>query len=225
MPMKVVAVNGSPRKRWNTATLLSSFLDGAKSVSDDVTVETVDLFDFDYKGCSECYACKMKGGASYGKCAKKDDISPLLERMADADVIVFGSPIYFAGITGELHSFLERFLYPFTAFQKIGGRTIAPKKIRTAFIYTMNISESGAEKAGYSTVLAPLQNAVGRTFGYPPEVLCSYFTYQYSDYSKYVSDLWDVDEKEKWREEHFPADCQSAFDLGKKLAEAAQITQ
>ncbi len=216
--MKIFAINGSPRKNWNTAKMLENFVAGASSVSQKIETETIDLYDLDYKGCRGCGACKLKGGKSYGKCVQKDDITELLERMAKADIIVFGSPIYYAGITGELRSFMERFLYPFTAFQKVGGRTIAPKNIRTAFIYTMNVTEAAAEKLGYPGLLAPLQGTVSRTFGFEPEVLNAYFTYQYPDYSKYVSDLWDVEAKAKQRDEQFPKDCESAFGLGRKMA-------
>lgn len=216
--MKIFAINGSPRKNWNTAKLLESFLEGAVSASEKSETETVDLYDLDYKGCLGCGVCKLKGGKSYGKCIQNDDIKELLERISEADIIVFGSPIYYAGVTGELRSFMERLLYPFTAFQKVGGRTIAPKKIRTAFIYTMNVNEAAYEKLGYRNLLSPLEGTVNRTFGFEPEVINAYFTYQYSDYDKYVSDLWDVDAKKEWHEKQFPKDCEKAFELGKKLA-------
>ena len=54
--MKVIAVNGSPRKTWNTATLLQKALDGAKSV--DADTELVHLYDLNFKGCTSCFACK-----------------------------------------------------------------------------------------------------------------------------------------------------------------------
>lgn len=68
----VIAVNGSPRKKWNTATLLKHALEGGKSLGADT--ELVHLYDLDYKGCTSCFACKLKGGKSYGKCATKDEL-------------------------------------------------------------------------------------------------------------------------------------------------------
>jgi multimeric flavodoxin WrbA len=47
--MKVIALNGSPRKKWNTATLLKHALDGAASKGADT--ELVHLYDYNYKGC------------------------------------------------------------------------------------------------------------------------------------------------------------------------------
>ena len=60
--MKVLAINGSPRKTWNTATLLRNTLDGA--ASQGAETELVHLYDLDYTGCTSCFACKLKGGKS-----------------------------------------------------------------------------------------------------------------------------------------------------------------
>ena len=58
--MNVIAVNGSPRKKWNTATLLESVLQGARSKG--APCEMVHLYDLDYKGCISCFECKKIGG-------------------------------------------------------------------------------------------------------------------------------------------------------------------
>jgi len=89
--MKVIAFNGSPRKEWNTATLLKSALDGAASRGADV--ELVHLYDLDYKGCNSCFACKLKGGKSYGHCGMRDGLTPLLRKVEAADGVLLGSPV------------------------------------------------------------------------------------------------------------------------------------
>ena len=91
--MKAISVNGSPRKKWNTATLLKKALEGA--ASEGAKTGLVHLYDLDYKGCISCFACKMKDGKSCGKCAVKDGLTPLLKKVNEADVIFLGSPIYF----------------------------------------------------------------------------------------------------------------------------------
>ena len=68
--MKVMAFNGSPRKTWNTATLLEKALEGAGSQG--AKAERIHLYDLNFKGCISCLACKTKGGKSYGRCAVKD---------------------------------------------------------------------------------------------------------------------------------------------------------
>ena len=100
----VIGINGSPRKTWNTAALLEHALRGAKSAG--AKTELVHLYDLDYKGCISCFACKLKDGKSYGKCAVNDDITPVLEKIAGADAFILGSPVYLGTATGEMRSFL-----------------------------------------------------------------------------------------------------------------------
>lgn len=58
--MKVYAINGSPRKNKNTATLLQKALDGVKEAAKDKEIETeiINLYDYNYTGCKSCFACK-----------------------------------------------------------------------------------------------------------------------------------------------------------------------
>ena len=217
--MKIFAINGSPRKNYNTAKLLDSFLDGASSACEDAEVELINLYDLNYKGCTECYACKVKDSPNYGKCTYPDDITELLQRMSQADVIAFGSPIYFSDLSGQLRCFLERMFYPFTAFKKDSDRVIAPKKIRTAYFYSMNVNEEVAKMAKYADNLAVTHGWTKHIWGYDPEVLFAYDTYQFENHSKYVADIWDWDHKKKWHEEQFPKDLESAFEIGKKLVQ------
>ena len=72
--MKLIAFNGSPRKKRNTATLLEHACKGAKS--EGAKTELIHLYDLDYKGCTSCFACKRIGGKRYGHCAVKDDLLP-----------------------------------------------------------------------------------------------------------------------------------------------------
>ena len=110
--MKVIAINGSPRKNWNTATLLQKALDGA--ASQGAETEIVHLYELNYKGCVSCFACKTKNGRSYGRCAVKDDLTPVLKKVEIVDAIIFGSPIYYGSVTGEMKSFMERLLFPYS---------------------------------------------------------------------------------------------------------------
>ena len=97
--MKVLAFNGSPRKTWNTATLLNKALEGAVSLGAET--EMIHLYDLNYKGCISCFACKMRGGKSYGTCALKDDLTPILKKVYEADALLLGSPVYFFRVTGS----------------------------------------------------------------------------------------------------------------------------
>ncbi len=62
--MKVMAFNGSPRKTWNTATLLGQALEGA--ASQGAETELIHLYDLSYQGCVSCFACKRKDAQVMG---------------------------------------------------------------------------------------------------------------------------------------------------------------
>ena len=216
--MKVLGFNGSPRKQWNTATLLNKALEGA--ASQGAEKELIHLYDLTFKGCISCFACKTKGGKSYGKCAVKDDLAPILEKIEEADAIILGSPIYFSSVSGEMRSFMERLMFPYLSYTN-PPQSLFPKRIKAGFIYTMNIPEEKMIESGYDQLLSRNEQGLKMLFG-DVEKLYSFDTYQFVDYSKVVSDLFDPEKKVKRREEVFPNDCQRAFDLGARLAAASQ---
>jgi multimeric flavodoxin WrbA len=212
--MKIIGFNGSPRTNWNTATLLKKGLEGAASQGADT--ELIHLYDLDFRGCLSCFACKTKGGKSYGKCAEKDDLSPILEEVKKADGVLLGSPIYFGAVTGEMRSFMERLLFPYLAYSN-PPRTLFPRKIPTGFIYTMNIPEERLESFGGQHI-ALNSMVLKMIFGASETLLCC-DTYQFEDYSRIVSDLFDPEKKAKRRVEVFPADCEKAFQMGIRLTQ------
>jgi multimeric flavodoxin WrbA len=212
--MRVMACNGSPRKEWNTATLLAQALEGA--AAQGAETELVHLYDLDFKGCISCFACKTRGGKSYGRCAVKDDLTPILQRVEQADAIILGSPIYFGTVSGEMHSFMERLLFPFLTYTN-PPRSLFPKKIPAAFIYTMNVTAEHMKELGYEQHFAKNQWFLELIFG-SAESLLSFDTCQFKDYAAVVADRFDPDHKAKRRREVFPQDCQAALALGSRLA-------
>jgi multimeric flavodoxin WrbA len=215
--MRAIAVNGSPRKSWNTASLLEKALAGAARCG--AQTELTHLYDYNFKGCISCFSCKETGGKSYGRCAVKDELTPLIDRVLEADVLLLGTPVYFGCETGEMRSFLERFLFPFSTYTP-GYGSIFPGKLRVGLVYTMNTSEMDLAARNYDRVFATSQSILTRILGNCEVFLCT-DTYQFSDYSKYLSTCWDAEAKKKRREEVFPQDCRRAFDLGVKLASGA----
>lgn len=213
--MNVIGINGSPRKQWNTATLVTKALEGASAQG--ATTELFHLYDIDFKGCKSCFACKTRGGKSYGKCVLKDDLAPVLEKISTADALVIGSPIYFGTVTGETRSFLERLLFPYFTYTVPYG-TLFPKKIKTGFIYTMNITEEASTKFGYEHVFGANERYLQLLFG-AAETLCAFDTCQVNDYSKLVIESFDPFHKAKRHTDVLPVECQRAFELGRRLAE------
>lgn len=213
--MKVIAVNGSPRKNWNTATLLQNALDGA--ASQGAETEVFHLYELNYKGCVSCFACKTKNGQSYGVCAVKDDLTSILKKVEEVKAIILSSPIYFGSVTGEMRSFMERLMFPYLTYTDPLG-TLFPRKIRTGFIYTLGATEELAKKRGYDKYFNSTGRTLGMIFG-SSETLCSYETFQFDDYSKYVAPCFDPLKIAKKRAEVFPKDCENAFALGTRLVE------
>jgi len=213
--MKIIAFNGSPRKKWNTATLLEKALEGA--ASQGAETELIHLYDLSFQGCVSCFACKTRGGRSYGKCAVNDELTPIFQKIEEADGIILGSPIYIGIVTGEMRSFMERLLFPYTTYTD-PPRTLFPREINTGFIYTMNVTEDRVNNF-FDQHISINEMFLKRIFG-STESLLSFDTYQFDDYSKVVADRFDPEKKAKRRKEVFPEECKKAYEMGVRFARA-----
>ncbi len=214
--MKVIAVNGSPRKKWNTATLLEKTLEGA--ASQGAETEFVHLYDLTFKGCVSCFSCKTKGGKSYGRCGYRDELTPLLERIEAVDALILGSPIYFGVTTGEMRSFMERLIFPYLTYTD-PIQSLFPKKIKTGFIYTMNLTFEEMRKRGYDWHFDLNETYLKMIFGSFEALFCC-DTYQFEDYSKMVMERFDAQKKAKRRQAVFPEDCRKAYELGVRCTQS-----
>ena len=212
--VKVLSINGGPRKNWNTDTLLQKALEGAKSVG--AQTEAVHLYDLNYKGCTSCFACKRKNSKHIGHCAMKDDLSGVLEKVLESDVLLLGSPIYFGNVTGLMRSFLERLLFSNLSYNQ-GHRSIYQGKLSSGFIYTMNVPEELLQRVNYEALFEQTKNTLQILNG-TSEYLISADTYQFDDYSKYEASMFNEKHKSLVKAEQFPLDCQKAFAMGARLA-------
>ena len=208
---KVIAVNGSPRKKWNTHILLEACLDGARELGAET--ELINLYDIYFKGCISCFACKRKG-ITLNKCATKDDLEPVLQKICDCDALILGSPIYFDSITGEMRSFWERLIFPYISYEL--KPSSFGKKIKTAFVYTMNVPLLALPLFGYGRVIRGNKKQMKHTFGHSKTLIAT-STYQFDDYSKYAITILNGDKRRKRRETVFPKDCEKAFLLGQEI--------
>jgi multimeric flavodoxin WrbA len=104
--MKVLAFNGSPRmKKGVTDKILQTFLEGAASAGAET--ETVYVAKKNIKFCIGCFNCWFKHP---GKCIHKDDMIDIRQQIKAADVIVFGSPVFFDGFTAQIKTMLDRLI-------------------------------------------------------------------------------------------------------------------
>lgn len=213
--MTFFAVNGSARKDGNTAELLNESLKGIKSVISNAEVETINLYDMPFNGCKSCFACKKINGRHYGKCVYKDDFKPILEKVVYADGIILGSPVYFGDVSGNMRSFLERFIFPFFVYDK-QGTSLAPKRMPLGCIYTMNVTKEAACEMEYEHFFSKNEAVLENIFSKPLN-LYSYDTYQF-DYSKYKMEIFTEKHKAQVRREQFPKDLEAAFNMGVEIA-------
>ncbi|HPS54989.1 MAG TPA: flavodoxin family protein [Sedimentisphaerales bacterium] len=127
--MKVVAFNGSPRNGGNTEYLLKTLLDTISQ--EGIETELVQIGGKLIRGCTACGKCIEKQNK---KCAINNDIvNECIEKMIEADGIIFGSPSYFADMSSETKALIDR--AGFVAFangrlfaRKIGAAVVAQRK-------------------------------------------------------------------------------------------------
>lgn len=114
--MKVLIINGSPRKEGNTAVALDEVR--KTLVAEGIETETVHVGHKDIHGCIACGKCKETG-----KCVFSDIVNEVAPKFAEADGLVIGSPVYYASPAGTMLSFLDRLFYstPFDKTMKVGA--------------------------------------------------------------------------------------------------------
>ena len=101
MSKNVLIISSSPRKGGNSETLAASFAKGAEEAGHKV--ETIYLREKKYGFCKGCLAC-----LKVGHCVIDDDAVEIAERMHDADVLVFATPVYYYCVSGQLKTMLDR---------------------------------------------------------------------------------------------------------------------
>jgi len=100
---KLLAFLGSPRINGNSSSLAHELLKGAKNAG--AQTEAYVLNQLNFKGCQGCFFCR-----SHDFCILKDDLTPALQNIKTADVVVIASPFYMWSVTGQTKLFLDRLL-------------------------------------------------------------------------------------------------------------------
>ena len=102
--MKVIAINGSARKNGNTTHLINMVFEELKS--EGIETELIELAGKNIKNCLACLKCFETKDK---KCIIKTDmLNEIIEKMANADAIILGSPTYFANVTPEIKALIDR---------------------------------------------------------------------------------------------------------------------
>ena len=139
--MKVLLINGSPRKNGNTFTALSEI---AKTLqTEGIDSEIVWIGNKPIRGCIACGTCKTKNN---GRCVFDDDVcNSISTKFAEADGFVFGSPVYYGQPNGALLSIMQR------AFFSNGANV----QNKPAAVVT--ICRRGGATAAFEALQMPLQ--------------------------------------------------------------------
>lgn len=128
--MRILAVNGSPRKSGNTQVLLEAVLEGIRTAGSH-EIEVVRLNDLLFRACQNCGGCTKKGACILG-----DDMTPLYDKLLVADGIIVASPIYFYGVSAQTKAFLDRLQAMWSRKQILmkSGKWREEKKRRGMFV-------------------------------------------------------------------------------------------
>ena len=158
-------------------------------------------------------ACKRKG-AERCHCFWKDDLSPVIDRIFDADALIIGSPIYLGDITSQVHGLIERLHFCALSYDNYSNYFTG--KVDVGIILTMN-----APKTFYNLAYRKKAKEVAQSFkalNGSVEVYACCDTLQVTDYSKYNMASFNEEHKKEMRAKHFPQDLEKAFQMGKRLS-------
>ncbi len=97
----IVAIYGSPRRKGNSAALLSKAVDGAKTAG--AAVDEIVLRDHKISPCLEIYGCKKDG-----ECAIKDDFQEVRDRILSASGLIIATPIFFYTVSAHVKILMDR---------------------------------------------------------------------------------------------------------------------
>lgn len=121
--MKVLLINGSPRKEGNTYLALREMEKIFEQ--EQVESEIIHIGNKPIRGCIACRVCAQKG-----KCVFDDCVNEIAPKFQEADGIVIGSPVYYVSANGTLVSFLDRLFFstPFDKTMKVGASVVVARR-------------------------------------------------------------------------------------------------
>ena len=121
--MRVLMINGSPRKNGNTSIALAEM--ERIFQEEGIQAETVQLGAQDIRGCIACLSCKKKG-----RCVFDDLVNQTAPKFEAADGLVIATPVYFASANGSLISFIDRLFYStlFDKTMKVGAAVAVARR-------------------------------------------------------------------------------------------------
>lgn len=205
---KIVAINASPRKGWNTDIIVTEAAKGAESAG--AHIEKRDLYKMEkFTGCISCFGCKRE--KNLGRCIYKDGLAPVLEGIRKADGLIIGSPNYLGDVSAAFRSLYERLIFQYITYNT-EVQSYNDHRIPALLIMTSNTPD------GSNIELMNKYKAMFDSFVGPTEILAVGETMQVSDYSQFNWTMFNAEDRKMRRETVFPEQCQKAFEAGVRLA-------
>ncbi|MDE7466835.1 MAG: flavodoxin family protein [Muribaculaceae bacterium] len=123
--MKVLVINGSPQVHGCTARALDEV--ERTLHQQGIDTERIEIGKKDIRGCIACQYCR-----THGKCVFNDAVNETAPKFADADGMIVGTPVYYAGSNGQLHAFLDRLFYStsdtINPAMKVGATVVSSRR-------------------------------------------------------------------------------------------------
>lgn len=111
--MKILLINGSPRgKRSNSLRLAHSFIEGIRKKG-EVSIDELNVSKMNIESCRGCFSCWK---ATPGECIIKDDMSTVIEKEVEADIMIWSFPLYYFSVPGILKNLIDRQLPMYLPF-------------------------------------------------------------------------------------------------------------
>lgn len=161
--MKAVAFNGSPRKEGNTYEAIKIVAEQLEN--ENIDVEIIHVGNKKIQGCIACNSCSKNRNE---RCIIDDEVNEWIQKMKEADGIIFGSPVHFSSIGATMKAFLDRASYVGSANNglfrhKVGASVIAVR--RAGGVPAFNQLNNYIT---YSEMLMPASNYWNVIFGLRP---------------------------------------------------------
>jgi multimeric flavodoxin WrbA len=209
---KIVAVNASPRGKWNTAQLVEQACLGAKK--ENAQVKYYDLYKQEkFTGCISCFGCMLE--PNKGRCVCKDGLTEILEDIRTADGLIVGTPNYLGDVSAGFRALFERLVFQHLTYRhEVSG--YETQNIPVLFIMTSNVAEDLYDGSGYTAMLDGYKKRLERFIG-PVKFLISGQTKQVNDYSKFDWTYFDAEFVENRHKTVFPMEKAKAYALGSKM--------
>jgi len=138
--MKIVAILGSPKRKGNTAKVLSMFEDKVKA---DHEIETIHITKYKVGGCLGCYKCQENKDEP--GCVQKDDAPIIFDKMIQADAIVYATPLYCWSFTSQIKPLIDRHFCLVTGYGTPDHATLISDKPAALLVTCMGPIEGNCD--------------------------------------------------------------------------------